>query len=87
MEYCKKKENKKSKYIPIILLNAFYDKYEILNANQNYLKCYIIKPSNDKEFLNIIHVIFKFWTKSAKLHLQDTEIGVDNKDYDITIRE
>ena len=54
------KQNKSSKYIPLIALGAYYDEYDIVNAYQNYITCYIIKPSEDEKFLEVMRILLKF---------------------------
>lgn len=55
------------KHIPIIILTTSSSEIDVLKAYQGHANCYIIKPLDVDEFLNITSKIEEFWFNTAKL--------------------
>lgn len=55
------------KHIPIIILTTSSSEIDILKAYQEHANCYIIKPLEVSEFLDLTAKIEQFWFNTAKL--------------------
>ncbi|HSF52978.1 MAG TPA: response regulator [Algoriphagus sp.] len=55
------------KHIPIIILTTSSSEIDILRAYQEHANCYIIKPLEVNEFLNVTSKIEEFWMNIARL--------------------
>lgn len=55
------------KHIPIIILTTSSSESDILRAYQKHANCYIVKPLEVSEFLNITTKIEEFWLNIARL--------------------
>lgn len=55
------------KHIPIIILTTSSSELDILRAYQEHANCYIIKPLEVTEFLNVTSKIEEFWLSIARL--------------------
>lgn len=61
------KANPRLKHIPVIALTTSEAKQDIRNAYQLHANCYITKPIDLDQFLNIIRGIEDFWLTVVKL--------------------
>lgn len=61
------KANPRLKHIPVIVLTTSEAKQDIRNAYQLHANCYITKPIDLDQFLNIIRGIEDFWLTVVKL--------------------
>lgn len=61
------KNHPELKHIPIIILSTSSTEMDILKAYQEHASCYIIKPAEVDEFLDVISKIVEFWFKIARL--------------------
>ena len=61
------KNHPELKHIPIIILSTSTSELDILKAYQEHASCYIIKPAEVEEFLQIMSKIVEFWSKIAQL--------------------
>jgi chemotaxis family two-component system response regulator Rcp1 len=55
------------KHIPIIMLTTSSSEIDILRAYQEHANCYIIKPLEVNDFLNVTSKIEDFWLTVARL--------------------
>ncbi|MFN3997665.1 response regulator [Algoriphagus sp.] len=55
------------KHIPIIILTTSSSEIDILKAYQEHANCYIIKPLEVAEFINVTSKIEEFWFNIAQL--------------------
>ena len=61
------KANTKIMHIPIIMLTTSSSKKDISDAYKNYVSCFITKPLDVHEFLNVITKIENFWINIVQL--------------------
>ncbi len=55
------------KHIPIIILTTSSSEIDILKAYQEHANCYIVKPLEMRDFMEITSKIELFWFNTAKL--------------------
>jgi CheY-like chemotaxis protein len=68
LQYVKTDENLKR--IPVIMLTTSSFKKDVNRAYDNYANCYITKPIEAKEFLNVVTTIENFWISIVKLPIK-----------------
>lgn len=61
------KQNDLYKHIPVIMLTTSSSHSDILSCYKNYANCYITKPTNADDFLNVISSIKHFWSAIVQL--------------------
>lgn len=61
------KTNKKLKHIPVIMLTTSSAEKDVLLSYQNYANCYITKPIEANNFLQVISTFENFWISIAQL--------------------
>jgi CheY-like chemotaxis protein len=61
------KENNLYKHIPVIMLTTSSSEMDINLAYKNHANCFITKPIEVKDFLNVIASIENFWISLVKL--------------------
>ncbi|WP_026968111.1 response regulator [Algoriphagus terrigena] len=61
------KNHPELKHIPIIILTTSSSETDILRAYQEHANCYITKPLEVSEFLNITAKIEEFWLNLVRL--------------------
>lgn len=61
------KNHPELKHIPIIILTTSSSDIDILRAYQEHANCYIIKPLEVAEFVNVTCKIEEFWFNTVKL--------------------
>ena len=64
------KEDHKLKYIPVIILTTSSAEQDILNTYSNHANCYIMKPVDFNQFINVVRTIEEFWLTIVKLPTQ-----------------
>jgi CheY-like chemotaxis protein len=55
------------KHIPVIIFTTSDDERDIQSSYDQYANCYIIKPVDFNQFINIIRVVENFWFTIVKL--------------------
>lgn len=55
------------KRIPVVILTTSQDDRDILHAYNSYANCYITKPVDLKQFLEVVESIDTFWLTVVKL--------------------
>jgi CheY-like chemotaxis protein len=55
------------KHIPVIMLTTSSSEKDINLAYNNYVNCYITKPVDADDFLNVVAAIKNYWVSIAKL--------------------
>ncbi|MEO5561883.1 MAG: response regulator [Chitinophagaceae bacterium] len=55
------------KIIPVVMLTTSTSEQDVKDAYRNYVNCYINKPINLEEFINVIKNIENFWLNTVKL--------------------
>jgi CheY-like chemotaxis protein len=65
LTYIKNDENLRR--IPVIMLTTSSFKRDVNLAYENYANCYITKPIDVKEFVNVVTTIENFWISIVKL--------------------
>ena len=53
--------------IPVIMLTTSDSEKDISNTYDNYANCYIVKPSDFRQFVNVVKTIEDFWLDIVKL--------------------
>jgi CheY-like chemotaxis protein len=61
------KHHNELKQIPVIILTTSSSESDIIKSYQNYANCFITKPVDVKEFLNVIAGIENFWISIVQL--------------------
>ena len=47
--------------IPVVILTTSRSEQDILAAYQNHTNCYIVKPLDLQQFIDVVHQIQQFW--------------------------
>jgi chemotaxis family two-component system response regulator Rcp1 len=55
------------KFIPVIILTTSAAEQDILNTYANHANCYIMKPVDLSQFINVVRSIEEFWLTIVKL--------------------
>jgi chemotaxis family two-component system response regulator Rcp1 len=55
------------KFIPVIILTTSAAEQDILNTYANHANCYIMKPVDLAQFINVVRSIEEFWLTIVKL--------------------
>ena len=58
------------KHIPVIILTTSAAEQDILNTYSNHANCYIMKPVDFNQFINVVRTIEEFWLTIVKLPTQ-----------------
>lgn len=58
------------KQIPVIILTTSSAEQDILNTYSNHANCYIMKPVDFNQFINVVRTIEQFWLTIVKLPTQ-----------------
>jgi CheY-like chemotaxis protein len=53
--------------IPVVILTTSSSEKDILEAYNNYGKCYITKPVDLDKFIDVIHTVEGFWISIVQL--------------------
>ncbi len=61
------KENEDLKSIPIVILTTSSAKEDVIRTYNNHANCYITKPVDFDQFLQVINAIEDFWLKVVNL--------------------
>jgi two-component system, chemotaxis family, response regulator Rcp1 len=61
------KHDEDLKTIPVVVLTTSDDEKDILSAYREYVNCYIIKPMDFNQFLQVVKNIEDFWLTLVKL--------------------
>lgn len=61
------KGSKDLKHIPVIMLTTSVSEKDIAKSYENYANCYITKPVEVEDFLNVISSVEDFWIKIVQL--------------------
>ena len=61
------KSDETLKHIPVIMLTTSSFKKDINLAYENYVNCYITKPIEIKDFVNVVTSIENFWVTIVRL--------------------
>ncbi len=61
------KNNKSTQLIPVIVLTTSSAHDDMINCYRNYANCYITKPLDFEEFIEVIREIKAFWLTIANL--------------------
>ena len=61
------KMNEKIKHIPVIMLTTSSSERDILLSYQNYVNCYMTKPVEVNNFLDVVSSIENYWISMAQL--------------------
>jgi len=64
------KGDEKLKRIPVIMLTTSSFKKDINLAYDNYANCYITKPMEVKDFINVVTTIENFWISIVNLPIK-----------------
>lgn len=55
------------KRIPVVILTTSDDEQDIMKSYDNYANCYITKPVDFEQFINVIKDLQNFWISIVKL--------------------
>ena len=61
------KENEKLKTIPVIVLTTSSSEKDVLKMYEQHANCYIMKPVDFGQFINVVKSIENFWLTIVKL--------------------
>jgi CheY-like chemotaxis protein len=61
------KSNDSLKHIPVIMLTTSSSEKDIWSSYQNYVNCYITKPVEVDDFINVVASIENFWISIVQL--------------------
>lgn len=61
------KEDPSLKCIPVIILTTSSAESDILNTYSHHANCYIMKPVDFNQFINVVRTIEDFWLSIVKL--------------------
>ncbi len=61
------KSNKLLQHIPIIMLTTSSSEMDILKSYQEHANCYLIKPMEISDFIQVVTKIEEFWLNLVKL--------------------
>ena len=61
------KTDAKLKHIPVVILTTSKEEADVMMGYNNYANCYIVKPVDLDQFLNIIKTITEFWFSIVSL--------------------
>lgn len=61
------KTSKNLKHIPVIILTTSISEKDIAMSYENHANCYITKPVEVEDFLNVVSSIEDFWIKIVQL--------------------
>ena len=61
------KNSESLKHIPVIMLTTSLSEKDIIKSYENHANCYITKPVEVEDFLNVIASIENFWIKIVQL--------------------
>jgi chemotaxis family two-component system response regulator Rcp1 len=64
------KSDKNLKFIPVIILTSSKMEDDILETYENQANCYIVKPVDLKQFLEVVKSIEDFWFTVVKLPIE-----------------
>jgi chemotaxis family two-component system response regulator Rcp1 len=64
------KQDAELKLIPVIILTTSSAEQDILNTYSNHANCYIMKPVDFNQFMNVVRTIEQFWLTIVKLPTQ-----------------
>lgn len=65
------KENDKLKCIPVVVLTSANREEDLVESYKNNANCYITKPLNLDQLINVIREIIDFWLNIVKLPHRD----------------
>jgi len=65
------KENDKMKCIPVVVLTSSNREEDLVESYKNNANCYITKPLNLDQLINVIREIIDFWLNIVKLPHRD----------------
>ena len=61
LSFVKSDDNLKA--IPVVMLTSSALEKDITYSYEHHANCYVVKPGNLKEFINIINSVVRFWIK------------------------
>lgn len=65
------KNSEDLKHIPVIILTTSSSERDIIESYKNYVNCYITKPVEVENFLNVVSKVGDLWISTAKLPFQN----------------
>jgi CheY-like chemotaxis protein len=71
------KSDPQLKHIPVVILTTSNDEHEVLQSYQLHANCFITKPVDFPQFLNVIKAIKGFWVSIVNLPHREKEIKTD----------
>jgi chemotaxis family two-component system response regulator Rcp1 len=61
------KQDEKLKRIPVIILTASQSEEDVSTAYNHYANCYLTKPIDLDQFIEVVHQIKSFWLSIVKI--------------------
>lgn len=61
------KQDEKLKFVPVVILTTSSDRQDIVNTYMHHANCFITKPVDFEQFMNVIQYIEDFWFTVVKL--------------------
>jgi DNA-binding response OmpR family regulator len=68
------KTDDKLKRIPVLMLTTSNSEDDIVESYNHYANCYITKPNNFFEFIEVSESIKHFWFGTAKLPVEERNV-------------
>ncbi|MGD1086513.1 MAG: response regulator [Verrucomicrobiota bacterium] len=73
------KSDESLKTIPVVVLTTSRAEQDVLQAYKHHANCYITKPVDFEQFLNVVHSIESFWLMLVTLPLPGKSAQADPK--------
>jgi chemotaxis family two-component system response regulator Rcp1 len=77
------KSNERLKRIPVIILTSSLAEKDVVKSYELHANCYIVKPVDPQEFIEIAKMIERFWFNIVVL--PDNEKIVDSRNTDLAL--
>ena len=61
------KENDRLRHIPVVILTTSKAESDVLRSYDLQASCYVTKPIDFDEFMNVMHIIEDFWLSIVRL--------------------
>jgi two-component system, chemotaxis family, response regulator Rcp1 len=68
------KTDDKLKRIPVLMLTTSNSEDDIVDSYNHYANCYITKPNNFFEFIEVSESIKRFWFRTVKLPVEEKNV-------------
>jgi CheY-like chemotaxis protein len=74
------KSDESLKTIPVVVMTTSRAQQDVLQAYKQHANCYVTKPVDFEQFLNVVHSIESFWLMLVTLPQPDNPAQAESKD-------